>query len=481
VTLRPVFYVFALCLISLGLFMLVPLAVELAIGGTDADAFLAATVIAVFFGGAIALTTFRRETKLSLRQAFLLTPLCWFLLPLFGAIPFLTVDHPMGAADAYFEAVSGLTTTGATVLSGLDSAGRGLLIWRAILQWLGGIGIIMMAIAILPLLRVGGMQIMRTESSDRSDKVLPRASQIAGAITGLYFLLTLLCALGYWLSDMTPFEAVAHALTTISTAGYSTSDGSLGAFSAAAQWNCILFMLMGAVPFVLLVRAFRGDTAALTGDSQVRAFFVILAAVILPVTVSLYLDQVYPGIEAALRAATFNIVSIVTTTGFATGDYQLWGDYAVPLFFFLMLVGGCTGSTTGGVKVFRWQIMVIELQHQLASIIHPHRVIPRRFNGRPLPDDVPLSVGVFVGLFLALVVIIAIVLAADGLDFVTALSASLSALTNVGPALGPTVGPAGNFGSLSDFAKWLLAIGMILGRLELLTVLVLLDPRFWEG
>lgn len=478
--LRPVLYVFALCLLAEGLFLFVPGLVEWGANSVEAAVFFAAGAIALFVGGALALTTRQQKVAFSLRQAFLLTPLCWFGLPVFGALPFMFAATGLSFTDAYFETVSGFTTTGSTVIAGLDALGPGILLWRALLQWLGGVGIVMVAVAILPFLRVGGMQIMRTESSDRSEKIMPRASQIAGATARVYLALSVLCVACYWASGMTFFEAVTHAMTTISTGGYSTSDASMGKFGPAAHWVAVVFMILGALPFVLMVRMLQGHHGALWRDSQVRSFLGFLVAVIALVSIWLLLTGVYRDIEAALRFAALNVVSVVTTTGYASTDYQLWGEAVLPVFFFLILVGGCTGSTSGGVKIFRWEICVLEIGRQLAQSIEPHRVIPRRYNGRPLPDDVPGSVGLFLFLFLALVVVFTAALAATGLDFLTALSSSATALANVGPGLGPLVGPAGNFAPISDSATWLMSVAMVMGRLELLTVLVLLDWHFWR-
>lgn len=478
--LRPVLYVFALCLLAEGLFLFLPGLVEWAAGSGEAPVFLAAGAIALFVGGALALTTRQQKVALTLRQAFLLTPVCWFGLPVFGALPFMFAEINLDFTDAYFETVSGFTTTGATVLAGLDALGPGILLWRALLQWLGGVGIIMVAIAILPFLKVGGMQIMRTESSDRSDKIMPRATQIAGAIGRLYLLLTLSCIVAYWAAGMTLFEAVAHAFSTVSTAGFSTSDASLGKFGAEVHWIAVLFMVLGALPFVLMVRSLQGDTRALWNDSQVRSFLGFLVVVIVCVALWIWLHGHYRTFGTALQFSALNIVSIVTTTGFASADYQLWGEALLPFFLFLMLVGGCTGSTTGSIKIFRWQIAAQEVSRQIAQSIEPHRVIPRRYNRKPLPSDVPGSVGLFLFMFMALIVVFTASLAATGLDFMTSLSGATSALTNVGPGLGPLIGPAGNFQALSDSATWLLSVAMVMGRLELLTVLVLLDWRFWQ-
>lgn len=478
--LRPVIYVFAFCLFAEGLFMLLPALVELGNDKGEAAVFLASAAIAIFVGGALALTTRQRRAALSLRQTFLLTPLCWFGLPVFGALPFMFGATDLSFTDAYFETVSGFTTTGSTVIVGLDDLNPGIQLWRGLLLALGGVGFIVIALAVLPFLRIGGMQVMRTESSDRSEKVLPRASQIAAATAITYAVLAGIASVAFWFSGMSPLEAVVHAMSATSTGGFSTSDMSMGKFDSPAHWVAMVAMLAGALPFALLYRASRGEYGALWRDSQVRAFFLFLLAVILPLAAWLWLEGIYPSLEEALRHAALNVVSIVTTTGFASTDYQLWGSGVLPIFLFLTLVGGCTGSTTGAVKIFRWQVLFGLARRQLQQAINPNRVLAVRYNGKPLPADVPASVGLFLFLYLGLIMLITFALAATGLDFTTALSAAASALGNVGPGLGQLVGPAGNFVPLSDTATWLLSIAMVMGRLELLTVLVLLDPRFWR-
>lgn len=478
--LRPVLHVFALCLCAQGIFLLLPALVELGDDEGEAAIFLAAAAIAFFVGGALAMTTRQHRMALALRQTFLLTPICWFGLPIFGALPFMFGETDLSFTDAYFETVSGFTTTGSTVIAGLDHLGPGILLWRGLLQALGGVGFIVIALAVLPFLRVGGMQIMRTESSDRSEKVLPRASQIATVTALIALALVGITGIALWFAGLTPLEAAVHAMAAISTGGFSTSDSSIGRFGASAQWIITLAMIAGALPFALLYRAWRGEQRALWGDSQVQAFLLFMLAVVVPLALWLWLAGIYPELEAAARHATLNVVSIVTTTGFASTDYQLWGSAMLPIFFFLTLVGGCTGSTTGAVKIFRWQILFGIARRQLLQAVYPNRVLAPRYNGKPLPPDVPASVGLFFFLYLGLIMLFTIALTATGLDFITALSSAATALGNVGPGLGPMVGPAGNFVGLPDSATWLLSIAMVMGRLELLTVLVLLDWRFWR-
>jgi len=481
---RPIMLLVGGMLLSLSAAMLIPAGFDLYARNEDWRAFALSSVVT--FGSGMALVLVAR-TKLggglTLRQAFVLTPLTWLTVALFAALPLYISDYAQlreSFANAFFESMSGLTTTGATVIVGLQDAPPGVLIWRALLQWMGGIGIIATAIAILPALGVGGMQLFRTESSDRSEKVLPRVREIATAIVVLYVGFTVICAIAYRLAGMSGFDALAHAFTTIATAGFSTHDNSLGNWTTPAiQWIAVVGMLAGAVPFVLYVRLFQGELDTLR-NSQVRVLFGFLAVVIALMSLWLIATGRYE-IGDAVRHAAFNIVSVVTTTGFASTDYGAWGNVAVGVFFGLMFVGGCTGSTAGGVKIFRYEVMARLLHSHFLHLIYPRGVFPRSYAGRPLPDDVVASVVVFFSLFFVCYSIITIVLMSFDLDFLTSASAAVSALSNVGPGLGPIIGPAGNFSTMPDPVKWVLAFAMLLGRLELFTVLILFMPRFWRG
>ena len=481
--LRPVLFLIGGMLVTLAGMMLPPAAADALAGDPGWKAFVASSALTLLCGGAI-LHASRCQLAggLTLRQAFLLTPLSWAVVTVFASAPLALSGYRElgeGYTNAFFEAMSGLTTTGATVVTGLDAAPPGVLLWRALLQWMGGIGIIAVAIAILPALGVGGMQLFRTESSDRSEKVLPRARQIAMAIGAIYLVLTLLCAGMYWLAGMSAFEALAHALTTVSTAGYSTSDASMGHWdSPVIHWTGTVFMLAGGIPFVLYVRLLRGERDALR-DRQVRTLVGLLVVVIVFLTAWLVATGRYGPFDA-LRFAAFNVVSVVTTTGYATTDYSLWGNMTVGLFFILMFVGGCTGSTSGGMKIFRFEVMAVMLRTHFLHYLYPKGVFSRTYAGRLLPDDVVASVVVFFSLYFICYSALTVVLMAFDLDFLTSASAAVSALSNIGPGLGPIIGPAGNFSTLPDAAKWLLCFGMLLGRLELFTVLILFLPQFWR-
>jgi trk system potassium uptake protein TrkH len=480
--LRPIFLVIGILLIILAVFMAPPMIADVAVGHPDWQVFLAAGCVTLFTGVSLVLMNRTPDFgELTGRQAFLLTTLVWIALTMFAAMPLAFSDLGLSPAEAIFEAMSGITTTGSTVIVDLDHAPPGILLWRAILQWLGGIGIIVMSLAILPILSVGGMQLVRAESSDLSEKILPRAAQIASAISLIYLGLTLLCASLYWWAGMTPFEAAAHAMSTIATGGFSTTDASFGAFqSPTMEWIAIIFMISGALPFVLYIQATNGHVMALLRDAQVRWFLGIISVACFLIALWLVQTDGMPLAEA-FRQSAFATTSLITGTGYASADYGLWGSFPVAALFFVMCVGGCTGSTTGGIKIFRFTVLNAVARNQIARLIRPHGVFVPTFNGRPLPEAAAIAVMAFVFMFALSFSVFAIALSALGLDYLTAMSGALTALANVGPGLGDVIGPTGNFASLPDSAKWLLSAAMLLGRLELFTVLILFAPSFWRG
>lgn len=413
---------------------------------------------------------------------FVLTVSSWFIIALLSALPFYLSDDGISAADAFFEGSSGITTTGATVFTGLDSMDRDILLWRSILQWIGGIGIIGMFVAVLPFLRVGGMRLFATESSEWTDKALPRMKTLSRGLLIVYLFFSVLAVLTYWLSGMTLFDAFNHGLTSIATGGFSTSDLSMGKFSDLILMEATLFMIIGSLPFFLFVREMHGQHGVLFRDQQVRLLLLILLAV--PLLLTLYRWLVSPVPFDPLHnyvAALFNVTSVVTTTGYASEDYSTWGPLAFVLFFFLMFIGGCSGSTAGGMKIFRFQLSMIILREQLMRLLHPRAVLTRNYNGRAVSDEIISSMIAYTFIFLLCLFLMTVALAALQLDFVTSLSGALTSLTNVGPGLGDIIGPAGNFSSLPDAAKWVLAVGMLMGRLEILSVVIVFSPAFWRS
>lgn len=478
---RPILFIVGILMSTLALAMCVPAVADAAVGNKDWQVFTLGSAFTLLIGVMLLLTARSQSRALNLRQAFVLTTLSWMIIPAFGALPLVFADLQLSYTDAFFEAMSGITTTGSTILTGLDYAPPGILLWRALLQWLGGIGIVAMAVAILPMLQVGGMQLFRMESSDSSDKVLPRATQLIAFIGFIYLGMTMLCALLYWSFGMTGFDAVTHAMTTIATGGFSTHDESLGYFkSGAIDAIAIAFMLLGSLPFVLYLRGLRGNPGALWRDSQVRWFLVIVLLSILVMSAYLHFAR-FIGVGESVQRAAFNVISVITGTGYATADFNLWGTFAVGLLFFLMFVGGCAGSTTCGVKVFRLQVLYATALTQIRRLLEPHGVFIAYYNGKPIPESVGASVMSFFFLYVLCFAALAIGLSFIGLDFLTAASGAATAISNVGPGLGTTIGPSGNFATLPDSAKWLLSAGMLLGRLELFTVLVMLAPSFWRS
>ena len=478
---RPAIFVVGLLLATLAVVMCVPAIADFAYGHPDWQVFAVSAATTFFVGVTMALTSKTRDMKLTIRHAFMITTTSWMAMTLFASLPFAFSELDMGFTDAVFEAMSGITTTGSTVISGLENAPPGILLWRSLLQWLGGIGIIVMGIAVLPMLQVGGMQLFRMESSDQSDKAMPRAAQIASAIGVIYLLLTIVWAGFYWVAGMTGFDAISHAMTTIATGGFSNHDESFAYFdSAMIEYIAAAGMLVGALPFILYLRALQGDMLAVVNDSQVQWFLIFIAGVIVTTCGWLVLEVNEDPLNA-LRLATFNIVSIITGTGYATDDYSIWGSFSPVIFFFIMFIGGCSGSTTCGIKVFRFQVLYAAARTQIHHLLQPHGVFIPYFNKRPISEEIIISVLSFFFMWFFTFALLTLGLSLLGLDFVTAFSSAATSIANVGPALGPVAGPTGNFVSFPDAAKWLMAGGMLLGRLELFTVIVMLSRSFWRS
>lgn len=479
--LRPILYVVGLLQLVLASSMTLPALADLAVGHSDWQSFAVSAAATGYIGGHLVIANRGEIKAFSRAQAFLLTFASWLSISIFGALPFLFLGQQITYADAFFESVSGLTTTGSTILIGLDAMPAGILLWRGILQWLGGIGIIAMALAVLPFLQVGGMQLFRLESSDRSEKFVPRAAQLARGIVIAYLGLTIACMAAYSAAGMAPFDALIHAMTTLSTGGYSNFDASIGHYRRPSiEWVGVVFMILGSLPFVLYVRALRGDRRALWRDQQVQGFLLLLLAVIAGLSLWLWAKGHFPILES-IRVVAFNVVSIITTTGYVSTDYEGWVQGTEMIFLLLTAIGGCTGSTAGAIKVFRIQIMRQAIGRSMIRLIYPHAVLPITYDGRNVTNEVVVSVASYMFVFVATVGLLTLAIAALGLDFLTSLSAAATAVCNVGPGLGKIVGPAGNFAALPDAAKWLLSLGMLLGRLEFFTLLVLVLPRFWRG
>lgn len=482
IDIRPILHVIGILLSILALFMLLPAFLDWYNDQPNWGAFLEAAFVTAFVGICLFLSNARSQSEnLTVKQAFILTTLVWLNMALFSALPLYFSDTNMGFTDSFFESMSGMTTTGSTVMVGLDGQSKGILLWRALIQWLGGVGFIVMAMAILPLLKIGGMQLFRTESSDRSEKALPRARQVASAIGGTYLLLTVLAVITFWAAGMTAFDALCHAMSTLSTAGFSTHDASVGYYNdALIEASITLFMAIGGVPIILFAQFLRGKPGSLLRDSQVRWYIGTLALSIFLVSAWL-VNEFNIEWSRALRMASFNVVSVITTTGFATQDYYAWGSFVVLSMFLLGVVGGCTGSTAGGIKIFRFQVLYETTRAQINQLVQPHGVFKPIYNGKPISEQVTSSVITFIILFGTSFSILAVLLSLTGLDYITSMSGAATAMANLGPGLGPIIGPAGNFSSLPDAAKWLLSFGMLLGRLEIFTVLILFSRYFWRN
>ncbi|SEN42949.1 trk system potassium uptake protein TrkH [Loktanella fryxellensis] len=481
IDLRPVGYVIGLLIAALGVTMLPAAMADLVADNGHAPVFLQAAIVTALVGGLMALSCANGVSAgLTLRQTFLLTSGIWFVLPFFGAIPFMIGATNASLTDAYFEAMSAVTTTGASVFGGLEALPAGIKLWRATLQWLGGIGIIVVAMAFLPELRVGGMQIFRSEAFDTMGKILPRAGQIASQISGIYVALTVACMMIYNALGMPIFDALCHAMSTVSTGGMANLDSSFGGYSGPIHYAAVLFMILAALPFVRYVQLLAGTSTPLLRDTQVRVFLWIIAIITLLMTAWLWGLEGQVS-EVAFREALFNVVSIISGTGFASADYMQWGTFPVVMFFFIGLIGGCAGSTSCSIKVFRYQLLFAAIKAQVRQIHAPHGVFVPRYDGRPVGPDVLNSVMAFFVAFVLLLGLFSVLLGLTGLDFITSVSGAATALANVGPGLGAQIGPAGNFAGINDTATWLLSIAMWVGRLEIMVVLVIFTGRFWRS
>ncbi len=465
----------------LGVAELVPAFVDWNQGHPNAQVFFLNALLCLFFGVALTLSNWKRGKDIGLRESFLLTTLSWVFISVFAALPFCMADIDLSFVDAFFEAVSGFTTTGSTVIAGLDKQSPGILVWRSITQWIGGVGFIAFAIILLPFLRVGGMQLFQTESSDRSEKIMARSGQVVFSVFLTYCALTLLCAVTYYLLGMSWFDAVNHSMTTLSTGGYSTHDASFGFFEdTALQYACSFFMLAGGLPFILFVRLFyQQQWSAFFEDEQVRAGCLMVLGFTAAIALWLVFKEGFTWSDS-IRLSLFNVISIITTTGYATADYSLWGSFPVIMFFFITYLGMATGSTAGGLKTMRVIISWRAVVWQFKTILYPNGVFTQRYQGRPVDPALVSNVLVFLSLYVVTNAVVAMLLAFSGLDFVTAVTGAATSLANVGPGLGPIIGPAGNFSTLPDAAKWILSAAMLLGRLEILTVYVLFTSYCWR-
>ena len=478
---KTVFFAIGVLLVILGAFMLIPFFVQF-IYDEKNNTFLLSALVTAFIGTLLVLTNLEENKKLNLQQAFLLTTLSWLGIAIFGCLPFLLSNLNLSFVDAFFESMSGITTTGSTIITNLDDAPKSILIWRAILQWLGGIGVIVMAITILPLLNIGGMQLFRMESSDTAEKILPKTREITLIISIIYLALTFTCGISYWAVGMNIFDSIAHSMTTIATGGFSTYSGSIGHFqNPRIEIIAIIFIVLGSIPFIAYLKFVKGDKKIFLKDAQIKGLIYILIISILLMFLYLMLSNKEYSFSENLRISTFNVVSVLSGTGYVTADFSSWGNFPLIFFLFLMFIGGCAGSTTCGIKIFRFQILGHFIINQIKKLVYPHGVFSIKYNNEKINDTFIYSIITFIFLYFFIFFILAALLSVNGLDFITAISGSASAISNVGPGLGNVIGPNGNFSDLPNFSKLSLSLGMLLGRLELFAVLVLFFPSFWKN
>ena len=478
---KTVFFLIGVLLIVLGAFMLAPYVLQVVLD-EGSHSFISASFVTIFIGILFILANLDKEFKLNLRQTFLFSSLAWVTVATFGSLPFLLSTQNFSISEAFFESMSGITTTGATIISDLDNSPKSILLWRAIMQWLGGIGIVVMAITILPLLKVGGMQLFKMEGPDSTEKILPRTIEVAAIIISTYIILTLMCGFFYWIFGMTIFDSVSHAMTTIATGGFSTHNDSIGFFkSSNIEMVASIFIILGSIPFISYLKFAQGNKKVFFEDIQIRGLIYLLLISIIIMFLYLLLINDESSLFDKIRISSFNVISILSGTGYVTDDFGLWGKFSLIFFLALMFIGGCAGSTACGIKIFRLQMLLIFLKNQIKKIISPNSVIITKYNNQKISDNFINSVIIFIFTFLFIFLIIAMLLSISGLDFITSISGAASSISNVGPGLGDIIGPNGNYKDIPDTSKWILSAGMLLGRLELFAVLVLFFPSFWRG
>jgi len=478
---KTVFFIIGILLIVLGTFMLVPYSIQI-LYDEKSHSFLSSSFITIFIGVLLVLTNLQKENRLNLQQTFLFSTSAWITIALFGSIPFVLSNLNLSISDAFFESMSGITTTGSTIIVQLDSASKSILLWRAIMQWLGGIGIIVMAITVLPLLKVGGMQLFKMESSDNPEKILPRTVEIASIIILIYLFLTLSCAVFYWFFGMGVFDSIAHSMTTIATGGFATHNDSIGYFkSSNIEIVATIFIVLGSVPFISYLKFLKGNKKIFFQDVQIRGLIYLILISIIVMFFYLLLNNNENSLMEGLRISSFNVVSILSGTGYVTDDFGLWGKFPLIFFLFLMFIGGCAGSTACGIKIFRLQMLFLFLNNQVKKLFSPNSISVIKYNNQKISESYINSVIIFIFAYLFLFMFLAILLSISGLDFLSAISGAATSISNVGPGLGEMIGPNGNFKSIPDISKWILSFGMLLGRLELFAVLVLFIPSFWKN
>jgi len=460
--------------------MLIPYGVQI-FYKENSHSFLSSSFITILIGTMFVLANLQEKYQLNLKQTFLFSTFTWIAVALFGSIPFVLSGLGFSFSDSFFESMSGITTTGSTVIIDLDKSPKSILLWRAIMQWLGGVGIIVMAITVLPLLKVGGMQLFKIESSDKPEKILPRATQVALIIISTYLVLTLFCAFFYKILGMNLFDSIAHSMTTIATGGFSTHNESIGYFkNSNIEIVATIFIILGSIPFISYLKFIKGNKKIFFQDIQIKGLvYLFIFSTLIMFLYLLFNDNSNLLIEK-VRIASFNVVSILSGTGYVTNDFSLWGKFPLIFFLFLMFIGGCAGSTACGIKIFRIQLLFLFIKNQIKKIIYPNTVFILKYNNQKITDEYMNSIVIFIFSYLFIFILIAMLLSVTGLDFLSSISGAATSISNVGPGLGEMIGPNGNFKSVPEVSKWILAFGMLLGRLELFAVLVLFFPSFWR-
>ncbi len=475
---KTVFFTLGILQIILGIFMLIPIFVQFFFKEIDSS-FFGASIITIIFGTLFFLSNLDHDKKLNLQQAFLLTALSWLSIAIFGSLPLIFSEVNFSFTNAFFESMSGITTTGSTIIPNLEEMPKAILLWRAILQWLGGIGIIVMAITLMPIMNVGGMQLFKISNSDSSEKILPKSKEIALRLIYIYSGLTTLCAISYKILGMNTFDSITHSMTTIATGGFSNYNESIGFFNSfSIEISAMIFIILGSLPFIAYIKFLNGNRRIFFSDIQIRTFLKIILISILILSIYLFLDK---SSELNIRTVLFNVISILTGTGYVNAQFDNWGGFPLIIFIGLMFIGGCAGSTTCGIKIFRFQILYSFVLNQLKKIIYPKGIFVLKYNQSPVDDKFTASIISFIYMYLVIFFAITALLSLTGLDFITSISGAATSISNVGPGLGSTIGPNGNFSSLPDISKWILSFGMILGRLELFAILVLFLPSFWRN
>ena len=475
---KTVFFTLGILQIILGVSMFIPIIVQFFYSEIDSS-FFGSSIVTIIFGTLFFLSNLDHDKKLNLQQAFLLTALSWISIAIFGSLPFVFSSIELSITDSFFESMSGITTTGSTIISDLENAPKGLLLWRAILQWLGGIGIIVMAITLMPIMNVGGMQLFKISSNDSSEKILPKSKEIALRLIYIYSGLTGLCAITYWIFGMGKFDSLTHSMTTIATGGFSNYNESIGYFnSLPIEVSSMFFIILGSIPFIAYIKFISGNKKIFLNDIQIKTFLKIIIFTVIILSIYLLLSN---HENFSFRSIFFNTISILSGTGYVNAEFDSWGSFPITLFLALMFIGGCAGSTACGVKIFRIQILYLFIINQLKKIIYPKGVFVIKYDQSAVDEKFIASIISFIYFYIVIFFILTALLSLTGLDFITAISGAATSISNVGPGLGPIIGPNGDFSSLPDLSKWILTVGMILGRLELFAILVLFLPSFWKN